>query len=210
MRPLLGEHRTDAAIAIFRTAAQVRFLQAPGRCLGVQIIDIFERTGRKKSVSNKTDCSFHAAFFVPAGDRHRAWLEPIMSGQLQQRRMEADRIASPLEDCAFEVVIEHHPRHRAPSGKCLDMAAQEVVHRAVQIKSQEQVPRVRQHHHEGHQRPGRLADFDRTEVGPVALGLFAGEGAQAQICFRQPAAAASARRWRGSDPSRRDNRDRAP
>jgi len=58
------------------------------------------------------------------------------------------------------------------------MAAQEVVHRAVQIKSQEQVSRVREHHDEGHQRPGRLADGDCPEVCPVALGLFTGEGAQ--------------------------------
>src|SRR5271170_6222174 len=97
MRSLLGEHCTDTAVAIFRTATQRRFLQAPRACLGVQILDIFERTRRKKSVANKTYCSFHAAFFVAAGDRHRAWLEPIMSGEIEERRMEADRIASPLE-----------------------------------------------------------------------------------------------------------------
>jgi hypothetical protein len=101
-----------------------------------------------------------------------------MSGELEQRRMEADRFGATLEDCAAKIVIEHHPRHRAPCAKCLDMAAQEVVHRAVQIKSQEQVSRVREHHDEGHQRPRRLADGDGSEVGPVALRLFAGEGAQ--------------------------------
>ncbi len=95
--------------------------------------------------------------------------------------MEADCIASPLEDCTAKVVIQHHPRNRAPTGERFDVAAQEVVHRGVQIKSQEQVPRVRQHHHEGHQWPGRLTDFDRTEVRPVALGLLAGQGAQPQI-----------------------------
>ena len=61
-------------------------------CLGVQLTDIFELPGSKKSVASKTYCSFHAPFFVPARDRHRARLEPVMSGQLQQRRMEADRL----------------------------------------------------------------------------------------------------------------------
>jgi hypothetical protein len=93
--------------------------------------------------------------------------------------MEADRIASPLEDSASKVVIQHHPRNRAPTGERFDVAAQEVIHRGVQIKAQEQVARVREHHHEGHQWPGRPADFDRAEVGPVALGLLTGQGAQA-------------------------------
>src|SRR5580658_7064403 len=140
MRAFLGEHCTHAALAIFRTATQARFLQAPRECLGVQITDIFELAGSKKSVANKTYCSFHAAFFVAARDRHRAWLEPIMSGQLQQRRMEADRFGAPLEYRALEVVIEHDPRKRAPGSESLDVAAQEIVHGAVQIKAQEQMP----------------------------------------------------------------------
>jgi hypothetical protein len=92
MRAFLGEHCPHAAVAIFRTAAQRRFLQAPRRCLGVELTDIFELAGSKKSVANKTYCPFHAPFLVSARDRHWAWLEPIMSGQLQERRMEADRL----------------------------------------------------------------------------------------------------------------------
>src|SRR6266478_7274138 len=119
MRAFLGEHCTDAAVAIFRASTQARFLQAPRGCLGVQITDIFELAGSKKSVANKTYRSFHAPFFVSARDRHRARLEPIVSGQLQQRRMEADRLGAPLKYRTAEVVVEHHPRHRAPRGKCL-------------------------------------------------------------------------------------------
>src|ERR1017187_5447169 len=140
MRAFLGEHCTHAAIAIFRTAAQRCFLQAPRGCLGVEFTDIFELAGSKKSVANKTYRSFHAPFFVPARDRHRARLEPVMSGQLQQRRMEADRLGAALEYRTLEVVIEHDPRDRAPGSECLDVAAQEVVHGAVQVKSQEQMP----------------------------------------------------------------------
>src|SRR5260370_40868116 len=97
MRAFLGEHGLYAAVAIFRTAAQARFLQAPGGCLGVQITDIFELAGSKKSIPYKTYRSFHAPFFVSARDRHRARLEPIVSGQLPQRPMEARRIGAPLK-----------------------------------------------------------------------------------------------------------------
>src|SRR5271156_5398891 len=131
MRAFLGEHCTDAAVAVFRTAAHTRFLQAPRGCLGVELADIFERAGSKKSVAYKTYRPFHAPFFVPARDRHRARLGSIMSRQLKERRMEADRLRAPLKYRAAQVVIEHHARHRAPRGKRLDMAAQEVVHRAV-------------------------------------------------------------------------------
>src|SRR6266403_1506186 len=64
MRAFLGEHCPHAAVAIFRAAAQARFLQAPRGCLGVQITDIFELAGSKKSVASKTYRSFHAPFTV--------------------------------------------------------------------------------------------------------------------------------------------------
>src|SRR5580658_9884080 len=122
MRAFLGEHCTHAALAIFRTTTQCGFLQAPRDCLGVQITDIFELAGSKKSVANKTYCSFHAPFFVAARDRHRAWLEAIMSGQLQQCRMEADRLGAPLEHRTFKVVVQHDPRDRTPGAERLDVA----------------------------------------------------------------------------------------
>src|SRR6267378_1450690 len=114
MRAFLDEHRPHAAIAIFWTRPQRRFLQAPRCCLGVELTDIFELAGSKKSVASKTYCPFHASFFVAAGDRHRARLEPVMSGQLKERRMEADRLGAALEHRTFEVVIEHDPGNGAP------------------------------------------------------------------------------------------------
>src|SRR5450759_4896700 len=140
MRAFLGEHRPDAAVAIFWTRPQRRFFQAPRRCLGVELTDILERASGKKSVAYKTYCPFHAAFFVTARNRHRARLEPIIGGQLQQRRVEADRLGTAFQYCTFEVVIEDYPRDRIPCGERLDVAAQEIVHGAVQVKSQEQMP----------------------------------------------------------------------
>src|ERR1039458_1084687 len=106
MRAFLGEHRPHAAVAILRAATQCCFLQAPRGGLGVQITDVFELAGSKKSVAYKTEGAFYAPFFVAARDRHRARLEPIMGGQLQERRMEANRLGAPLEHRTFEVVIK--------------------------------------------------------------------------------------------------------
>jgi len=91
--------------------------------------------------------------------------------------MEADCLGAAFQYCTFEVVIEDDPGNGAPGGERLDVAAQEVVHSAVQVKSQEQV----REYDSTITKPsaaGRLADADRTEVRPVALRLFAGEGAQ--------------------------------
>src|ERR1017187_1916757 len=135
MRALFVEHRPHAAVAVFWASTQRRFLQAPRGCLGVELTDIFELAGSKKSVAYKTNGAFHAPFFVTARERHRARLEPIVGGQLQERRMEADRLGAPLQYCAPQVVVKDDPGHRTPGGERLDMAAQEVVHRAVQIKA---------------------------------------------------------------------------
>ncbi|MNL70276.1 hypothetical protein D3C87_1952520 [compost metagenome] len=64
------------------------------------------------------------------------------------------------------------------------MASQEAVHAGIEEEAQVDLPRPRQHHHEGHQRPAGTADLQMAEVTPVDLSLFAGQRAQAQIGFR--------------------------
>jgi hypothetical protein len=61
------------------------------------------------------------------------------------------------------------------------MAAQEVLHAGVQEEAQENLPRVGQHHDEGHQRAAGAADLEMPKMAPIDLGLFAGQGAQAQV-----------------------------
>ena len=61
------------------------------------------------------------------------------------------------------------------------MAAQEVLHPSVREEAQEDLPRMAQHHHEGHQRTPRAADVEVPEMSPVHLTLFTGQAAQPQI-----------------------------
>jgi len=57
-------------------------------------------------------------------------------------------------------------------GKRLGVAAQEAVHASVEEKAQEDVPRIAQDHHEGHERAPGPAHLQVTEVCPVDLRLF--------------------------------------
>ena len=106
-----------------------------------------------------------------------------MSRQFQQRRMEANRIARTFQHSAFEVVVQQHSGNGVKRSEGLDMAANEVVHRSPQIKAQEQPPRIRQHHHEGHQRTHGAPHGELTEVRPIGLSLLAWQGAQPQVGF---------------------------
>ena len=61
------------------------------------------------------------------------------------------------------------------------MATQEVLHVRAQEEAQEDAPGPGQDHHKGHQWALGLADLDVAKVTPVALALFTGQGAQAQV-----------------------------
>lgn len=90
--------------------------------------------------------------------------------------MEANRIARTLEHSAFQIIVEQHPRNGIERRERLDMTADEVVHRRAQIEAQEQMARVGEHHHEGHQRTQRAPHGELAEVRPVHLRLFARQG----------------------------------
>jgi hypothetical protein len=102
-------------------------------------------------------------------------------GERQQGRVEADGLPLALQHGALQVVVEQHPRHAAKGLEGPGMAAQEVLHAGVEEEAQEYLPRIGQHHDEGHQRAAGAAYLEMPEVAPVDLGLFAGQGAQAQV-----------------------------
>ena len=63
------------------------------------------------------------------------------------------------------------------------MAAHEVGELGVEVETQERVPGVAEHHDEGHQGALGTPDGELSEVGPVDLGLLAGQGAQTKVRF---------------------------
>jgi hypothetical protein len=106
-----------------------------------------------------------------------------MTGEMQQRRVESDRLALSLQDGALEVVIEQDPRHADPGLESSGVTAQEILHAGIEKEAQEDLSRPRQYHHESHQRPAGAADIEMTKVGPVDLSLFTGQRAQPQVGF---------------------------
>ena len=104
-----------------------------------------------------------------------------MSGEVEEQGVEADGIAVPLQHDALQIVVPEFTGTPLPRLEGFDMAAQEVVHPAIEVEAQEEAPGVAEHHHEGHQRALCTPDRHLAEVAPVDLGLFAGKGGKAQI-----------------------------
>lgn len=48
------------------------------------------------------------SFLIAAGDRDRAWLEPVVGGELEQCGIEADRLADTLEHGAAKIIVEDY------------------------------------------------------------------------------------------------------
>ena len=93
MRFLLGEERAHAARAVFRTGPIGGRALTPGAGLSVQIIQIAEAARGEECIACEANRAFYPTFLIAARHRHRAGLEAVMSGQLQQPRLEMDRIA---------------------------------------------------------------------------------------------------------------------
>src|SRR5881628_4214442 len=109
MRLLLGKDRAHAAAALWRAEPLGGRTRTPSGCLGVQIIEIAETTRGEERFASETDSALHPTFLISPRDRHRPRLEVVMGGQLEQRGMEADRLAHALEHGALKIVVEQHP-----------------------------------------------------------------------------------------------------
>src|SRR5690606_13257166 len=96
--------------------------------LRVQIVQVGEASGGKETFARKADRALDAALLIAAGDRDRSRLKAIPRRQLEQRGMEADRIANAFEHRTLEVVIEALTRDALEEVECLDMTIQETTH----------------------------------------------------------------------------------
>ena len=151
--------------------------------------------------------SFHPAFFVcRAQPLQGAARNDSLRRSLQERRMEADRVATSFEhhtlpDCrrvAREVPPKALNAARAWPRRKLSISG-------IRKEAQKDLPRVAEHHNKRHQEPPRAANLETTEVSPVHLALFAGQAAQTQIGFGPAARPVIRRPDGGSDRDGLDN-----
>ena len=87
--------------------------------------------------------------------------------------MEADGVAAALKHGALEVVVECDPWTAAQRSEGRLVSAQEARHPGAEEEAQEEHPRVREHHHEGHQCVLGQPDTQLAKMAPVDLRLLA-------------------------------------
>jgi hypothetical protein len=86
------EHFADSALGLLWAAPIGGRTDAPGVRLSVEVIDIDEGACGEERIPEEPYGSFYATIFVAAGDRYGTRLVAIISGKVQERRMEADRV----------------------------------------------------------------------------------------------------------------------
>ena len=98
----------------------------PLRELRVEILDRREAPGREEGVAQVLDHALHAAFLITPGHGAGLRREVVVAGELEQPRVEADVLAGPLEDDAFQVVIQQDSRAPTQRGERLDVATRKL------------------------------------------------------------------------------------
>lgn len=171
---------------VFRASPVGGFAGAPGIGLGIEIGQVDKAAAGKEGLSDVADGPLNAPFLISSVHRHGPWLIAVMPGEMQQRRVESDRLALSLQDGALEIVIEENSRQAGPGREGGGMTAQEILHAGIEKEAQKDLSRPRQHHHESHQRPPGAADLEMAKVTPVRLALFTGQRAQPQVPALDP------------------------
>ena len=180
---LIGEHLAHGAVRLAGAAPVGGETATPGIRLGIEVVEIGEAAGREKGLADVTDGTLYAALLVAARHGYGTRLEAVVSGKLQQRGMESDRVTASFQYRTFKIIIEQDTWNPTPRGEGGGVAAQEILHPRVEVEAQKDLARMAQHHDERHQRTPRPADLEMAEVAPVDLTLFAGQAAQPQIGF---------------------------
>ena len=191
---LLGEDFGDGALGVLGTGALGGAGVAPLIGLVIEVVEVAESPGAEEALAGKPDESLHSTLFISASERDRARFEAVVGGELEQRGMESDGVATAFEHDAFHVVIEQGPHPAPDDGERLDVAADEAGERGVEVEAQERIPRVAQHQDERHQGALGPADGELGRCAPSRLGsarqarfeaadtLHAGGGAATARC----------------------------
>jgi hypothetical protein len=103
--------------------------------------------------------------------RHRARLrrEVVVTGELEQPWVEADVFPEPLEDDAFQVVVERGSRNTPKGDERLDVAAEETRQRLIQGEAGVDGAWPGEHQHEARQDAPRASARRRGYCSRVAM-----------------------------------------
>jgi hypothetical protein len=169
---LLGERMRDGAGVFAGNTTSVNDALDPRIELPIELGDRRDRARSEERFSKVADPSLDPGFFVAPRDADGRGSEVIVAGKLEDARMEANEVALPLEDDAFQIIVQHGARHPTDPLECFDVAAHETFESLIERETRERRARPCEHHHEA--REGSLAptDADLAERAPVDLGLL--------------------------------------
>src|SRR5579872_613903 len=158
---------------------------APLLGLLVQVVEVAPVARDVEAAPDEANGPLDSRLLVAAVRRDRPRLVTVMGGELEQERVEPDRVSDPLEDGALEVVIETDPRDALPELERPLVAAKEVLGLLPVEEPHVGHARVREHPDERDERAVAAPDPARSEVRPVELSLLPWERLEAQECLRR-------------------------
>ena len=79
--------------------------RAPVCGLSIEVVEVSEFARGKEILAYKPDCSFDATLLIPPAYGHRTRLEPMMPGECEQPRVEANRVTLTFKDGTFKIVV---------------------------------------------------------------------------------------------------------
>src|SRR5262249_1515119 len=141
---LLVERLPDGACAVLDPGTIDGRRSGPVQSLPVEIGEVGVAPSGEERLADVSDGALDSPLFVAASDGDRARLEAVVRRHLEQRWMEANRVAVALEDCAFQIVVEKNAGNAAEFGERLDVPAHEKRHRGTREEAEKQPARVAQ------------------------------------------------------------------
>jgi hypothetical protein len=133
---LLEEDLADVARSLFGAGPFGGSGEAPLASLSVEIIEVVPGAGGEEIFACVANRSFDSSLLIPPCDGHRTRQEAVVRGELEERRVETDRVAPPLQHRALQIVVQQHARNALKGFKGLDVAAHEARHRGSEEEAQ--------------------------------------------------------------------------
>ena len=91
--------------------------------LGVEVVDGSEGSGGEEGFAKVAHAPLDASFLVAARDGAGLWCEVVVTGQLENAWMKANKLAFALEHGALEIVVEDGARHATEGRERVEVTA---------------------------------------------------------------------------------------
>ena len=134
----LRQHVGDRPVRLIGMAPLMRDLVPPPAKLGVEIVEVAKRPGRKERVAEVLDLALDFSLLIAAGRRTGPGRKVIVPRELEQAGVKLNRRASPIEHGTAEVVVHQGPGTPAEGLEGGNVPPQEALERLVQREEREE------------------------------------------------------------------------